>query len=164
MVHSLDQWELDLRIVKFFDMYTTCLAGGNDLNINDLDGMGTSTMTSTHIAIALCHGITDSQITVFTVHVVSAGTRVITQPDAEIFDLNGRCLVDLFQADNLTGGLLELFQLAQEVPETGLGDNAIGSKDSHFVERSRGLLLCWQLAANDLVFLQLQIHEKKRQN
>lgn len=35
--------------------------------------------------------------------------------------------------DNLSGGLLELLQLSQEVPETGLGDDGVRREDPHLV-------------------------------
>lgn len=40
----------------------------------------------------------------------------------------------------------------KEVPEPGLGDNIIGRKDTHTEDFGRGLRLCRQVAAHDLVF------------
>jgi hypothetical protein len=57
-------------------------------------------------------------------------------------------------ADDLTGGLLDLLETAQEVPETGLGDRLVGSEDGHAVQRGRGVSLCGQMAPNDLEFLE----------
>lgn len=57
------------------------------------------------------------------------------------------------QADDLAVGLLDLLELGQEVPETGLGDNLIGSEDAHAVELGGRVGLGRQMAANDLVFL-----------
>ena len=75
---------------------------------------------------------------------MSVCTRVIRQADAEIIDIDGRCLVDLFEADNPTVDLIEVFQLAQEVPETELGDNAIGSKDSSIRKIHSEFLIFWE--------------------
>lgn len=153
MVDTLHQWELDLGIVELLDVHTTGLGGSDGLHLDDLNGVGTGTMTSTHVTVALCNGTTDRQVTVFAVHVVCARTGVVTQPDAKVLDLNWRCLVHLLQGHNFAGGLLELLQLTQKVPETGFGDNVVGSEDAHLVQRRLWLLLAWQLAANDLVLL-----------
>lgn len=79
--------------------------------------MGTSAMAGSHVAVALGDGTADGQVAVLTVHVVSSRTRVITQPDAEVLDLQWSLLILALDGDNLTGGLLEFAQLAQEIPE-----------------------------------------------
>jgi len=90
-------------------------------------------------------------------------------PEREFLTFNGRfseiCLsldtnlpTDLYKAthhvdaDNLSIGLLDLSQLHQEVPETGLCNNGVGRKYSHSVKLGRWVCLSWQMAANDLVF------------
>lgn len=112
-------------------------------------------MAGSHVTVALGDCVADGQITVLAVHVVGARTRIVTQPDAEVLDADGSALVDLLDRDDLTGGLLELLQLAQEIPETRLRDNVVRSEDSHLVEGSGGLLLSGQLAPDDFIFLQL---------
>jgi hypothetical protein len=56
------------------------------------------------------------------------------------------------QANDLTVRLLDLSQLHQEVPETGLCDNGVGRKDPHAVQLGRWVCLGRQMAANDLIF------------
>ena len=51
------------------------------------------------------------------VHVVGAGPRVVSQPDAEVLDLERLPLLDLLDRDDLAGRLLELPQLPEEIPE-----------------------------------------------
>ena len=75
-------------------------------------------MASAHVAIALGDGSADGQVSVLAVHVVGSGPGVVSEPDAEVLDLEGLPLDDLLNADDLSGGLLELAELAQEVPET----------------------------------------------
>lgn len=60
----------------------------------------------------------------------------------------------LVQADDLTVGLLDLAELGEEVPETALGNNGVGSEDTHAVELRGGLRVSGQMAPNDLVLLQ----------
>lgn len=138
-------------------MHTAGLGGRDRVHLNDLDGVGTGTVAGSHVAVALSDGTADSQVTVLAVHVVGARAGIVTQPDAEVLDLHGRRLVHLLDGHDLAGGLLELLQLAQEVPEAGFGHDVVGGKDAHLVEGSLGLLLAGQLAAHDLVLLQLQM-------
>merc|ERR1719154_1084613 len=42
----------------------------DDLNTHDLDGMGTGSMSGSHISVALSYSTGDCQVTVLSVHVV----------------------------------------------------------------------------------------------
>ena len=46
-------------------------------------------------------------------------------------DLERVLLLDLLDGDDLPGGLLELPQLAEKVPEAGLGHHGIRGENSH---------------------------------
>ena len=61
---------------------------------------------------------------------------------------------DLVQGDDLAIRLLDLAELGKEVPETRLGDDLVGRKDTHAVELRRGVGVRGQKTPNDLVFLQ----------
>lgn len=50
--------------------------------------------------------------------------------------------------NDLTGSLLHLSELTNEVPETGLGDRLVDGEDPHAVELGRGLLLGGKVASN----------------
>lgn len=58
------------------------------------------------------------------------------------------------QADDLTGGLLDLLQTPHEIPVTRLGDDLIGGEDAHAVQSRGGVGLCRQVPADDLVLLE----------
>lgn len=118
--------------------------------------MSASTMTGSHVTVALCNSASNCEVAVLTVHVVGARTRVITQPDAEVLDLQRRLLELSFHRDDLTSCLLELTQLTQEVPKSRLGDDMVRCEDDHFEERRIWILLGWQLATDDLILLQLK--------
>ena len=49
------------------------------------------------------------------VHVVGAGPRVVSQPDAEVLDLERLLLLDFLDRDDLAGRLLKLPQLPEEI-------------------------------------------------
>jgi len=44
---------------------------------------------------------------------------IVSEPDTEVLDLEGLPLGDLLNTDDLSGGLLELAELTEEVPEAG---------------------------------------------
>ena len=99
--------ETDLRVVHLLN---TIAAGVFDgLNADDLNRVGPGTMASSHIAIALGDSGTDGQVTVLAVRF---GPGVVSEPDSEVFDLQGLALADGLNADDLSGGLLELAELA----------------------------------------------------
>ena len=50
--------------------------------------------------------------------------------------------------NDLTGGLLHLTELTNEVPETRLGDRLVDGEDPHAIELGRGLLLGGKVASN----------------
>ena len=62
---------------------------------------------------------------------MGAGPEVISQPESEVLDLEWLPLPDLLHGHDLSGGLLELPELLQEVPEARLGNDLVGGKDSH---------------------------------
>ena len=55
-------------------------------------------------------------------------------------------------SDNLTVGLLDLFQLPQKVPKPRLGDDLVGGKDPHPVELGGRLGLGREGSTEDGVF------------
>lgn len=130
-------------------------------------------MSSSHILVQSIHRVCPRQLPVFLVHVVGAGTRIVSNPDAEILHSRRSLLMDLsatssaasfvnvffimsyhVECDDLSVRLLDLLQLHEEVPESRFGHNIVGSEDTHAVKFRRGIGLRWQVAANDLIFLE----------
>jgi len=60
----------------------------------------------------------------------------------------------LVERHDLTGALLDLAELLQEVPETGLRDDGVRGEETHSVELGGRLLIGRQLAADDLVLVE----------
>lgn len=58
----------------------------------------------------------------------------------------------LVDGDDLTGRLLDLAELAKEVPEPRLGHDLVGRKNAHAVDLGGGVDLCGQMAPDNLVF------------
>lgn len=65
----------------------------------------------------------------------------------------GEGCTHLVHRHDLTVGLLDLAELAKEVPESRLGDNLVGRKDAHAVKLRGGVGLAGQVTPDDLVFL-----------
>lgn len=60
----------------------------------------------------------------------------------------------LVDRDDLAVGLLDLAELAEEVPEPRLGDDHVVRKNAHAVDLGGRVGLSGQMAPNDLVFLE----------
>jgi hypothetical protein len=95
-------------------------------------------MSGGHVLVQSLDSICAGHLTVLLVHIVGAGARVVTDPDAEVLDRLWVLLVNLrvallihgsicsclttstyhIKADDLTTGLLNLSGLAEEVPES----------------------------------------------
>lgn len=136
-----------------------------------MDGPEAGTVAGSHVGVEGLDGVDSGQLTVLLVHVVRTRSGVVSEPDTEVLDLLGVLLVDLryqsvwlftsfrkfatysLDADDLTGGLLDLSETTQEVPVTGLGDRLVGSEDGHAVHGGGRVGLGGQMAANDLIFL-----------
>ncbi len=52
-------------------------------------------MAGSHVLVERLDGVRTAELTELLVHVVGSGTRVITEPDTEVLDLQGLLLVDL---------------------------------------------------------------------
>lgn len=112
------------------------------------------TMSGGHVLVQSPDGVGAAELSVLLVHVVGAGARIITEPDAKVLDLERTLLVDDVQRHNLASRLLDLSQLLQEVPEPGLGNNLVGCEYSHPVQLGSWVAVRWQVTADDLVFLE----------
>ena len=91
-------------------------------------------------------------ITELLVDVVGAVDTVVSEEDTEVLDDVRELLGDLVDSEDLTVGAFDLFQLREEVPETGLGNDLVGSKDSHAVEGVSLALLDVGSSADNLIF------------
>ena len=60
-----------------------------------MDRPEAGTVAGSHVLVEGPDGIGASEFTELLVHVVGAGTRVVTEPDTEVFDLQRLLLVDL---------------------------------------------------------------------
>ena len=119
-----------------------------------LDRPEAGTVAGSHVLVEGLDGGSTRELTELLVHVVGTATRVITDPNTEVLDLQRALLVDDVKADDLAVGLLDFLELRKEVPEARLGDDLVRRKDAHAVDLGGGLMLRGQVTANDLVFVE----------
>ena len=72
-----------------------CLNSASASGYTHVDRPEAGTVASSHVLVEGLDGICTSKLTELLVHVVGAGARVVTEPDAEVLDLQGLLLVDL---------------------------------------------------------------------
>ncbi len=53
------------------------------------------TVTGSHVLVESSDGFRPGELTELLVHVVCAGTRVVTEPDTEVLDFQWLCLMNL---------------------------------------------------------------------
>jgi hypothetical protein len=123
-------------------------------------------VTGGHILVKSVNGGDTGHLTVLLVHVVGAGAGIVADPDTEVLDLLGTLLVDLgdvsfpvlcilagadvvgscaavcthlVDRDDLAVRLLDLSELAEEVPEPRLSDDLVRRKNAHTVDLRGGV-------------------------
>lgn len=143
--------EFDFRIDELLNVRTTNLGGFDFGDTDDLNGAETSTMTGSHVHVETLNGFNTTHGTELLVHVVGPGTRIVTQPDAKVFDLQGLLFADDGAGDDFSGGTFNLLQLTEEVEETGLGDDFVSSENAHLVKLGSSFLLSRELTSNNLI-------------
>lgn len=95
LVDALWQRELDLRIMELFHRRSAAVSSFNCFHSDDLDRVGTCSVTSTHVPVTLGHSAAHTQVTVFPVHVVRTRPRVVTQPNSKVLDFGWRLFGNL---------------------------------------------------------------------
>jgi len=118
MVGSVSQRELDLGVMKLQGVWPPAFACSNFLYLNYVNRMSSGSVTSTHITITSSYSFASSQISVFSVHVVSSTTRVVAKPYSEVLDFQWSLFINPVAADNFSCCFFQLPQLGQKVPET----------------------------------------------
>jgi len=148
--------ESDLRVQKLSDVWSLgalLLASGvgdwKSFDSEDLDGSRSSSMASTHVSVALSDGTAGHGVSVFTVHVVSSGSGVVSDPDAEVLDKTGCLFGDLLHRDDFSGGLVDLLVVRHKVPESRFGGDWVWREKSNSVDRWVGLRVRRQLSASN---------------
>lgn len=110
LLNTFWQRESDLGIVELLDQRTSTIGSLHLFHLDDLDWMRSSSVPSPHVTVALGHCPGHAQVTILSIHVVCARSWVVTQPDAEVLDLDRRLLWNL---DTKNEVLMQPFTLNQ---------------------------------------------------
>jgi len=147
--------ELEVLGKQLLDVRAADVGGLLDLdNLEDVDRPESGTVAGSHVLVEGVDSLGTRHLTVFLVHVVGTGARVVTDPDTKVLDLGGPLLMDLIKRYNLSSALLDLSELLQEVPEAGLCNNSVWCKQTHPVELGSSISLGRKLPADDLVLME----------
>lgn len=98
-VSTVGQSELEVLVGVHDVLVSLQILIGNNGSSDDLNGTITSTVSSSHLLIALLDSTQKSHITVLLVHVVGSRARIVTQPDSIVSHLHSR-LVNLPRYQN----------------------------------------------------------------
>lgn len=109
----------------------------------------------------LRNGTGQGGVTVFPVHVVSAVSAVIANPDTKVLHGSGSLFRDLLNVQQFAVRLLNLSQLGHEAPEARLGSNSVRGEDVHSENLGCHVLGSGPCAANNHEMLELEIRKKQ---
>jgi len=84
---TVRQGESELGGQELLDVLTTNISILNFSDTDDLNRSETSTVTSSHVLVTGLDSLNTTHGTVFLVHVVGTGTRIVTDPDTKVLDL-----------------------------------------------------------------------------
>ena len=149
---AVEDRESDVRVVEQLGGLALGILDADLVDADDLDVGASGSVVGGHVSIELLDSAAAGDVTELLVDVVGAVDAVVSEEDAKVLDHVGELLGDLVDSEDLTVGAFDLFQLGEEVPEAGLGDDLVGGEDAHAVEGVGLALLDASLSANDLIF------------
>jgi len=104
---------------------------GDDGSSQDVDGIVTSSVSTTHIDVELGDGTVQSDVSEFLVHVVDGSSRLISESDGVSLDGSLVSFEDFADGEDFTLSSLKLVLSSSLEPELGSGDDFVGGEDSH---------------------------------
>jgi hypothetical protein len=128
----------------------------NNASLDNLDGGRAATVTARHFVVHLVHSAIQGQITVFFVHIVCSGARIVTKPDAVHLKDVSVLLHDLIDSNNFSCGLLHLSILVHEIPVARACVHRITSKQLHAEDLRVRFRISRSLAAENLELTHLK--------
>jgi hypothetical protein len=152
------EWELDVRVVHLFVLWSSALVRFDLFSSEDLDGTWSSSMPGGHFSVHLGHGQWERDVSVLSVHVLTGTPGVVPDPDAVVLDASWVFFVDFSALDNLSDLLVDFLVVRQKFPESRLGGNRVWSKDLLFEQLGVWLHGRRQLSPDDGVFLEIAFY------
>ena len=100
-------------------------------------------MVTSHFCVKLTDGPVDRDVSVLFIHIVVSGSGLISENDAESFNVIWSSLKDFVHGENLSLGTLGLELTSQMVPEFGLSSNFISCEKSDSIYFGACISLGW---------------------
>lgn len=155
LLDSVWQWEFQVLGQVLLDVLSLDVFSLLQLdNLQDVNLSKSSSVSSGQILVHGLNGTNSGNVSVLLVHVVNTGSGFVSNPNTVSLDLGWSGLRDSVDRHNLTGSLLGLVQLLQEVPVSGLGNNGVWGKDSHSEQLWLWNGLGRETTTNNLIFVQ----------
>ena len=152
---SVWQWELQVLRQELLDVLSLDVVGLLQLNnLQDVDVSKSGSVSSSQILVHGLNGTDSGDVSVLLVHVVDTRSGLVSDPDTKGLHLGWGLLGDHIDRHNLTGSLLGLVQLLQEVPVTRLGHHSVRGEDSHSEQLWLWHVLGGETTADNLVLVQ----------
>ena len=149
-LHSVHLGESDALVSELHDLSTSQLGVRQNRGFDDLDRLGTSTVSSTHLEVELGDSTAESHVMVLFVHVDGAGPGVIAQEDAKVLHAAGLLLLDLAGVNDLSLYAADLMLTLHVVPELGPGEDGVTGENAHSEELGVSLFLSWEGSSDDV--------------
>lgn len=150
-MHTVRKRELDICTSILHGVDTFQFRSRNNGSADNLDRTRTSAVATSHLIVQLTDSSSELDVSELTVHVVSARSRRVSQPNAIVLDRTAVLLHNLYTVKDFTSGLLHLSELMHVIPELGLCDDRVWGKDDHSVSLWVGVLLIGGFSAHHLV-------------
>jgi len=88
LLHTVWERETETRDEQLLDVWTANVLVLFDLNNpKDVDRAEAGTVPGSHVLVEALDSVGTRELAEFLIHVMCAGTRVVTEPDAKILDL-----------------------------------------------------------------------------
>jgi len=120
-------------------------------------------MSAAHFDIHLRHGVVEGGCSVLLVHVDLAGTGLVSENNAVVFDAVLFSWMDFARGHDLTHVLSHLVLTLHVVPEFGTSQNLVACEHSHFVKLRVGVFLTGESSADDIVLSDLKTREVRQE-
>lgn len=112
-----------------------------DGSSDDGDGVPGGSVVTGHFHVELADSSIERDVSVLLVHVVNSGSGLISEDNAEGFDMVGSFFIDFVDGKNLTLSCFGLELPSKMIPELGFSDNFVGSEQSEGIDFGVGILL-----------------------
>jgi len=134
LLNTMRQREMDLCIVELLHRWSTAFRWCNFLNLDNLNAIASCSMSTSHITIALGNRCGCSQIAIFTIHVVRRSSRIVSQPNAEIFHSKWSFLINSSNGNDFSVCLFQFLQRTYEIPKSRFCNDGVRCEYFHLIQ------------------------------